>query len=153
MDLDSSLPSDINMPLVYSIKITGGLGDALMVARFVRDFQNEIDGDAYFDVYAQSPGIVSFFYENIPGFRKVFYQESYSLGLPGYDFSLIANQFVTFNEQQFSASKIVKRFPKVLEAYSVNSNIRTSIEKYISVHPYLDGAFADVATKQGKKRY
>ncbi|HDG1679447.1 TPA: hypothetical protein PFE09_004346, partial [Kluyvera ascorbata] len=41
--MDSSISSDINMPLVYSVKITGGLGDALMVARFVRDFQNELD--------------------------------------------------------------------------------------------------------------
>ncbi|HDG1679463.1 TPA: hypothetical protein PFE09_004363, partial [Kluyvera ascorbata] len=83
----------------------------------------------------------------------VFYPESYSLGLPGYDFSLVANQFVTFNEQQFNANKIVKRFPKVLDAYSFNKNTRESIEKYISVHPFLDGAFADVATKQGKRRY
>lgn len=145
--------NQLDMPQLYAIKITGGLGDALMISRLVRDLQAQIFEGFQFDIFCQTPGLVSFFFENIPGFRKCFYIESYGFGASGYDFSLIVNQFVTFDESRFNTNKIIRHFPKVFEAYSTNKKQRDKIEKFISAHPFLDGAFADVATKKGKKRY
>ncbi|QYM92305.1 glycosyltransferase family 9 protein [Dickeya zeae] len=152
-DLHEIDRSENSTPLVYAVKITGGLGDALMISRLIRDFQSEVADGFKFDIYFQSPGLVSFFYENIPGFRKCFYTESYNIGVKGYDFALIANQFVIFDESQFNSSRIIKNFPRIFESYSVNLNQRAGIQKYISAHPFLDGAFSDFATKKGKKRY
>ncbi len=148
----NSLVSE-SFPLVYAVRITGGLGDALMIARLIRDYQANVAKDFQFDIYCQSPGLVSYFYENIPGFRKCFYLESYGLGVRGYDFALMANQFVTFDMEHFNAGRVIKFFPKVFESYSTNVKERSKIEKFISAHPFLDGAFADIATKKGKKRY
>jgi hypothetical protein len=138
--------------LTYAIRITGGLGDALIIARLARDLQAEL-GPVPFDVYFQSPEAVEPFFRAIPGFRVCLDAEAFPAEVAQYSFALLANQFVTFATDHLKSSFLAKKAPKVLEYVAHTEASRKAIEKYIAVHPALDGAFADLVAPQGHKRH
>lgn len=138
--------------LTYSIRITGGLGDALIVARLVRDLQVELGEQARFDVYFHSPKLIEHFFHSINGVREICHDSIFPAVAHYYHFSLFANQYVVFYTEHIRWAVIVDRFPKVLKLVGRIESFRKPIEKYISVHPALDGAFADLAVKQGHRR-
>lgn len=138
--------------LIYSIRITGGIGDALIIARLIRDLQHELGNSAIFDVYFHSPKIVELFFQNIPGFREAIHTDAFEAVVPYYHFSLIANQFVLFVNKHINHRFLLSKSPKVLKIFGRVQNARKLIDKYIFAHPALDGAFADVAVKSGHRR-
>ncbi len=138
--------------LVYSIRITGGLGDALIAARMVRDLQKELGSQAEFDVYFHSPATIEPFFKFISGFRAAIHSDGFDATAPYYHFSLVANQFVYFLNQHLDYRFLVNRAPEVLKMVSHLESLRKPIDKYIITHPALDGAFADLAVRQGRRR-
>src|SRR5882757_9242135 len=56
--------------LQYAVRVRGGLGDALVVARYLRDLQRGFDDSVSFDVYFHSPLLVKFVFEGLQGFRQ-----------------------------------------------------------------------------------
>jgi hypothetical protein len=138
--------------LTYAIRITGGLGDALIIARLARDLQAEL-GSPQFDVYFQSPEAIEPFFRSIPGFRESLHVDAFPAVVGQYGFALLANQFVTFAKEHLNSQLLSRKAPKVLQFVAHAESARKSIEKYIAVHPALDGAFADIAAPQGYKRH
>lgn len=139
--------------LLFSVRVTGGLGDAVIISRFVRDFQNYVGRNTVFDVYFHSPSAVEIFFKQIPGFRASISDEFYNEAVECYDFSLVTNQFLWFVHENINRKRILKLAPKVLNVLSSVEKKRKPIEKYICNHPNFDGAFADLAVKSGHKRY
>lgn len=139
--------------MIYSIRITGGLGDALIIARLIRDLQRLLDNGAQFDVYFQSPQVIEPFFSVIPGFRECIHAASFHLTAPYYTFSLLANQFVTFVDEYMDHQFLIRNEPKVIRLLGNVNSVRKDIDKYIAAHPTLDGAFADLAVRGGHKRY
>jgi hypothetical protein len=139
--------------MIYAIRITGGLGDALIIARLVRDLQGVLGSDAQFDVYFQSPKVIEPFFNIIPGFRECINAASFGATAPYYTFALIANQFITFVDEHVDHRFLIQNNPKVLKIFGSVSAFRKDIDKYIAAHPALDGAFADLAVRGGHKRY
>jgi hypothetical protein len=139
--------------LVYAVRITGGLGDALIIARLVRDLQARLGPDARFDVYFQSPQVVRPFFSIIPGFRECIPAAAFHAAAPFYTFALLANQFVTFVNEHIDYAFLVRNAPEVITLVGNVAAIRQDIDKYIVAHPVLDGAFADLAVRSGHKRY
>lgn len=139
--------------VTYSLRITGGLGDALIAARLARDIQAELGGQAEFDVYFHSPKIIEPFFQSIPGFRESIHIEVFESVVPYYRFSLITNQFVTFVNEHINHRMLLKNAPKILKLFGHVQNVRKPIDKYIAAHPALDGAFADLAVRQGHRRH
>jgi hypothetical protein len=149
----ASMPDgDLAGETVYAIRITGGLGDAIIVARLARDLQATFGGKTSFDVYFLSPTIIEPFFKGIPGFRESIHIDAFLSAGPHYSFSLIANQFVTFLNEHINYRQLLRQNPKVLSLFGHVQATRKEIERYIVAHPSLDGSFADLAVRQGHTR-
>lgn len=146
----AAAPTD---PIIYCARITGGLGDALIIARFLRDFQRHIAAPAQFDIYFHSPETVRPFFSKLPGFRAILHEKNFPQFVERYDFALLTNQFLTFSNEHIKIARLIQRAPRVLECHEHIEQVRRPIEKYIINHPHLDGAFANLATKAGHKRF
>ncbi|GBR49504.1 hypothetical protein AA106556_2076 [Neokomagataea tanensis NBRC 106556] len=138
---------------VYSVYITGGLGDALMCSRMVRDLQKRLDNKLSFDIYCQSPQIAEEFFKNIPNFRKCINSDIFHDIKNYYIFAITANQFATFMTENIEYHTLLTYCPDVVNIFCTAQKNRQKIEKYIVHHPFLDGAFADTAVRLGHKRY
>lgn len=103
-------------------------------------------------MYFHSPKAIEPFFEGLNGFRESIHVEAFVSAAPYYDFAIIANQFVTFANQSLNLSTLTKIAPKVLSFFGSVEAARKGIEKYIAVHPALDGAFADLAVRKGCRR-
>ncbi len=139
--------------IIYCVKITGGIGDAVIIARFIRDFQVYIDANARYDIYFHSPDSIRLFFENLPGFRAILSDSQFQDNARQYTFALYANQFLTFLNEHIQTGEIIREAPRVMECFHHVQEIRQTIDKYITNHPNFDGAFADLAVKSGHKRY
>lgn len=140
---------------IYSILITGGLGDAIVIARAIRDLQNELKYDFNFDVFFHSPKLAKLFFSNIKGFREVINNNIFNNVKQHYTFSLIANQFITFINEEIDHKTLIKYYPKIEQIFSNIENFRKKerLDDFIKSHPFLDGAFADIQSRLGRKRY
>ncbi|OWJ60212.1 glycosyltransferase family 9 protein [Paraburkholderia caledonica] len=137
---------------VYAIRITGGLGDAIIVARLARDLQALLGSGASFDVYFLSPKTIEPFFRSIAGFRESIHIDAFPTAGPHYTFSLIANQFVTFLNEHLKYRALLNTNPKIISLFGHVQAARKEIERYIVAHPSLDGSFADLAVRQGHTR-
>lgn len=139
--------------IVFAVRITGGLGDAVIIARYVRDLLAHIEADAEFDVYFHSPHAIKVFFSRLPGFRAALHDELLHQVVMHYDFAVLANQYVTFANEHIKFERLIRLAPRALEVFSTIQDRRKDMEKYIQNHPNLDGAFADLAVRNGHSRY
>jgi len=146
-------PPRLSDEVIYGVLITGGLGDALVAARLLRDVQKMLGPGRKFDVYFQVPNVAEAFFAKIPGFRACIHSNCFEAAVPFYDFALTVNQFVTFKNEYVRHRQLLKNDPKVLKMFGQVQFARETIEKYIADHPFLDGAFADLAVRKGYQRH
>lgn len=146
-------PTPVSAKIVFAVRITGGLGDAAIIARYIRDLQVYIDAGAEFDIYFHSPQQVKIFFSKIPGFRAALHEELLRDVIMHYDFTVLANQYPTFANEHVKFERLIKLAPRALEVFSTIQERRKDIEKFIQNHPNLDGAFADLAVRTGHSRY
>lgn len=152
-DLSDAEPARLTAGVIYGVLITGGLGDALVAARLLRDVQNMLGPGRQFDVYFQAPNVAESFFAKIPGFRACIHANCFEAAVPFYDFALTVNQFVTFKNEYIRRGQLLKNDPRVLKLFGQVQFARVTIEKYILDHPFLDGAFADLAVRKGFQRH
>jgi len=139
--------------MIFAIMVTGGLGDALIVARLVRDLQMQLKNKFLFDVYFHTPKSIEPFFSNIEGFRGCLYAELFSSSVKYYAFALRANQFVTFVNEHVKYRLLMQEGFDILVLLSHVEMMRKPIDRYITAHPVLDGAFADFAVRNGSARH
>ncbi len=142
--------------LRYAVRVRGGLGDALIIARFIRDLQVLFGEKLSFDVFFHSPDVVRFVYLNISGFGEIYGEESYHDSRHNYAFSLDCNQYVSFDREVLDWSEI-NQFPEesriIHRVYKCMLLKRHECYLYIDNLPYLDGAFANREIFRGHVRY
>lgn len=141
--------------IIYSTYITGGVGDAIVIARLIRDIQLYFNNEFEFDVYFHSPNMIGHFFENIKGFREIFSDNIYEHTRYLYAFSLNSNTFINLNIEVIDSTFKLISFPKILKLYS-NIELfkkRENLKKFIDFHPLLDGAFSDIHSKFERVRY
>jgi len=146
-------PARLKEELIYGVLITGGLGDALVAARLLRDLQNMLGPGRKFDVYFQVPNVAEAFFTKLPGFRACIHSNCFEAAVSFYDFVLTVNQFVTFRNEHVRPMQLLKNDPKVLKLFGQVQFARAPIERFIVEHPFLDGAFADMAVRKGSQRH
>lgn len=135
----------------YAVKITGGIGDALVIARLIRDFQKNIENKYKFDIYYHSSKAVYPIFKGIQGFEYAIDDIEFERIRKFYTFSLICNQFVQFGDE-IKFKTIIKECPDIIYYASNIQKSRYYIEAFIQYHPLLDGAFANRQVLFGKKR-
>ncbi|MBA4708155.1 glycosyltransferase family 9 protein [Aquitalea aquatica] len=151
-DINKKIKKPNGKEKIFSVRITGGIGDAVIIARLVNDLTKQLK-DHTFDIYFQSPDIVEPFFRKIKGFRSVLHISAYEDTRQYYQFSLIANQYVHFDMKGTNLKKITQCEPSILKMYAHSEAIKAKYIRFIKSHPYLDGAFADILVETGIRRY
>lgn len=152
------LPSVSRTPVspgtcAYAIRMTGGVGDAVVIARLARDLQAALGGGWRFDVYFHNPDAIRMLFAGIEGFGQCMHDKVFDAVVGHYLFALSANHFVTFVNEHLQLRALVADAPRVVRAWAHVEVWRQPVDKFIRVHPDLDGAFADAATRAGHKRH
>jgi hypothetical protein len=144
--------------LHYAVRVRGGLGDAVIIARFLRDLQRGFDDSVSFDVYFHSPLLVKFVFESVPGFRQIHFEDSFTAVVSHYAFGLDCSQYVCFVEECINWRLIDANdaaAPLIHSMYRNVSKERKEIDLFLTNLPFLDGAFANrqVFKKLTRMRY
>lgn len=140
-------------PLIFALGIHGGIGDALIAARFIRDLQAYLGADLQFDIFFRSPKAIEPFFKNIKGFRKSLDIIIYNNVVKFYSFSIKGCQNLEFVKEHIKIDKLFEACPKIIDIYSDMERLKSTYEVYYKCAPSLDGAFADLISAKGYKRY
>ena len=143
--------SDSSSSIFICISITGGIGDVICIARWIRQVKEYFGKLIIIDVFFTSPEMTRFILQPI-GVRDVFSDLIFRRSSSDYDAVLTVNQFVISHESKFKTERILSIIP---EFYYFIKNINKSLipyQKYIEYHPELDGLFADLVVEQGLTR-
>jgi hypothetical protein len=124
-------------------KVTGGLGDYLVIARFIRDLSAHVGGFD-FDVYTTRPGPAQWIFGAVDGLRGSHNDLLFDFTLSAYDLAARVNQFVTFHDKVAQWASLRSR-PNLVRAVNKAVQFRPRIEPFIQNHPYMDGYLAQKA--------
>lgn len=136
---------------VLAMLVTGGVGDLLVMARFIRDLQKEA-GDFLFDVFCAHPEIAKWIFADVPGYLNTEFDTALRLGRlhAFYDTQLHLSQGVQIIRQD-RRSSVLKRgnFPKIFQ--NINHAVQ-NLHLYINNQPFLDNGLGRVAVYSNASR-
>lgn len=138
--------------LAIGITVSGGLGDLIVIARWMRDLAAQVEPFS-FDVFAPSPGLASWVFAAVPGFGRAYPDTLDDLAGRGYDLRLRVNQTVVVQYESVRWARL-RHAPRLLAvAAKMNaSRHRGGLEPYILHHPRLDNGLARKAVYAGRNR-
>ena len=138
--------------------LSGGLGDKIVAARYVRDFIEHC-GPITFDTYGAKPGATEFAFDGIEGLRDCFPHEDFSRTRRQYLAVFDVTDFVRMR----SLSPLFATDARQRELLDNLRGIGRSIETFtqpirnfanmVSNHPHLDNLLAQTSVAKGYKRY
>jgi len=137
--------------LYLAIRITGGIGDAVCIARWINQVKQCVGESVVIDVFFTSPELTRFILLSA-GVRGVFSDLIFRRVSLSYDVYLIANQFITPYGFEFNYQRIVTIAPKFVAFLNNIIESQLPYQRYIDHHPRLDGLFADVVVANGLNR-
>lgn len=137
------------VPMI-GVKVSGGLGDYVVIARFLRDLRTAC-GDLAFDVYATQPDQAEWIFRSTGGLRACHDDMLFDFTLDSYDLAARASQFVVFQERAAKWSTL-HRHPRLARAVAHAMRYRPKLEPFIERHPFLDGFLAQKAVYANRTR-
>ncbi len=132
-------------PLLLGIRITGGVGDCVVVARFLRDMAHWLDGEVCFRIRPSGPKNIGFLFSSLPG--AVLDSERDAV-----DAEMTINQFIFWDPGQISWEAVGRKSSAFLRLVAEAEGRTKEIAKYRAIHPFLDGAYANLAALRGIRR-
>ncbi len=136
--------------ILVAFAISGGLGDNLVIARFIRDLCIYV-GEIEFDVYSPTQGLTAWAFTNVPGFRSAFYDISFGQVAGDYDVAFRLNQAAVVH-QELIHWHLVRRNHKLMSVIDNLVRFRPKVDAFISQHPWLDNFLARMAVFAGGSR-
>jgi Glycosyltransferase family 9 (heptosyltransferase) len=130
--------------------VTGGLGDYLVMARFLRDVALQV-GDMHFDIFAPDPKLASWAFRNVAGFHAAYHDISFEQALADYDASFRLNQFAVVYADEVRW-KSVREHPDLMQLLHNLIQYRPKIDLFVDRHPWLDNFLARTAVFSGATR-
>jgi len=143
--------SDSSSSIFICISITGGIGDVICIARWIRQVKEHFGMLIIIDVFFTSPEMTRFILQPI-GVRDVFSDLIFRRSSSDYDAVLTVNQFVISHESKFKTERILSIIPEFNYFIKDINKSLIPYQKYINYHPELDGLFADLLVEQGLTR-
>ncbi|HVZ10613.1 glycosyltransferase family 9 protein [Rhodopila sp.] len=135
------------VPLL-GIRVTGGLGDYLTIARFVRDLADAAGGIAAdaaggiaFDIYCTAPARAQWVFAAVPGLRACYDDILFDAAMAQYDVALWAGSFVLIHQDTVRWDRVRSR-PGLLRAVEAAIRYQPKIDLFIRHHPQTDGFLA-----------
>ena len=148
VDIERTVTED-GPPLV-AFKITGGIGDMIVAARYIRDLLASVE-PFRFDVYCKQPAVAEWIFSGFPQFRAAYLELSFHYLKSEYAAALWTTQFVLFYAEDANWSLIRQR-PKLAATLQSIVKFRGTIDPIVNAHPYLDGHLSQVATYMNRRR-
>ncbi len=132
------------------LRVSGGLGDYLTIARFVRDL-SRFGGGFTFDIYCTDPARAKWVFSGVPGLRSCYDDILFDAAMPKYDLAAWIGQFIIFFEDVAKWDRLRAR-PDLAQAARNAIRYRPKIELFIKNHPQLDGFLAQKAIYSNASR-
>lgn len=138
----------------YAVYLGGGLGDALVGSRFIRDFQQALDHVCTFDVYFVPNNCKSaLLFQSIKGFEKGYTLEISPAAVSYYDFTLKVIPSVVLVDDRINYHVLEKRCPEVLKRLDHLKMAQKEIDYFLARGWNGMGLFSDWSVKQQQKCY
>lgn len=138
--------------LAIAITVSGGLGDLIVIARWMRDLAAGVEPFS-FDVFAPAPSLATWVFAPIPGFGRAYPDTLDDLAGRGYDLRLRVNQTVVVRYESVRWARLRKAPRMLAVAAKMNAaRHRGGLEPYILNHPRLDNGLARKAVYAGRNR-
>lgn len=132
--------------------ITGGVGDLIVAARFVRDLL-AATGGGEFSVFYSSPKTAEVIFGSIPGFVSAHPEQLYTYAYDFFHYALKINQFIHIDKAppltEFRVQNTSRLVVEFLENYE-RSILPLSVLR--DHHPSLDGTLGRYAVLKGHSR-
>lgn len=141
-----------NGDMVIAITVSGGIGDLIVYARFMRDLAAEA-GPFVFDVFASRPLIAEWVFGAVPGFASAFPDSLEPFAARAYDLELRVNQGLSLSGEATNWARLrqAPRMLSVLDAIQ-HSALAKDMALYLKYHPRLDNGMARKAVLAGRQR-
>jgi hypothetical protein len=136
-----------------AVRILGGVGDYIVIARFLRDIATFVE-PAVFDVYSNKPALVKWIFAPVPGFRSSYDEAAFLPTSGAYTVMAQISQFVIIHDLSVAGGAL-QRFPRLQQIVRTIQRSRLSIESVIAEHPRLDNFLAQKAVfaNRGRRDY
>jgi hypothetical protein len=123
--------------------LTGGLGDYVVIARFIRDVVEHV-GQLRFDVFSPNPVLANWAFAEIAGFNCAYYDMLFEHIKPEYDLCLRVNQFVLVY-QEHVRWRSIRNNQALMHIIERLHHSRPKIEMFVERHPLMDNFLARAA--------
>lgn len=123
-----------------AIRVIGGIGDYIVLARFARDLAARTEGFG-FDIYASNPGLADWLFGSLPGFRQSYHDILFETSRKRYDAALRADHVVIAYPDSLEWSRLSES-PLLAAAIRRIIQYRPKIEIFIKHHPNMDNFLA-----------
>ena len=145
-----NLCSMSSVPII-GIRILGGAGDYIVIARFLRDLAEAI-GPSRFDLYSNKPKLATWIFASLPGIRHSFDEATFAPVQAGYTLAAQISQFLLIEEHWIRPDSLrqhrdLQRIVAKVRAF------RPVIEPIIAEHPRLDSFLAQKAIFANRSRH
>lgn len=136
--------------LHLAFAISGGLGDTLVIARFLRDLAAHIGG-MQFDVFAANPSQAAWVLKDVVGLRALYHDISFDQTLAEYDVAMRVNQSAVIYQDYIRWSS-VRRNHNLSQVIDSLVRFRPKIDVFVDRHPWFDHFLARTAVFEGATR-
>jgi ADP-heptose:LPS heptosyltransferase len=141
-----TVPGEVTL----AVLISGGVGDTIVIARFIRDLMQAAPG-ASVDVFLARPANAAQVFAAIPGFRHAYHDALFEPLRAEYDVALRANQTIVVHEENLNWPAL-RHAPGLVAALREMRRARADIEDFIQLHPARDNFLARKVVFSGKDR-
>ena len=142
--------NDSPLPLV-AIKVTGGVGDLVVAARYVRDLAAHVE-PMHFDLYCSNPATASWYLPRFRGLQKVSSEFLFDHLRGEYPLALWTCQYVIYFVETVDWKRL-RGYPRLAATLGAIEKSRRPIEPLIANHPYLDNHLGQMAAFSNFKRF
>ncbi len=133
-----------------AVKITGGLGDYIVAARYLRDLAAQVEPFS-FDLYSGNPDIAAWIFASVPGFSNSYTEFLFDELRRKYDLALWVMHFIVVYAE-FAAWRKLRRNQKLCDAIQSISKFGAQFAPFIQHHPRWDNFLARQAVYMNLQR-
>lgn len=138
----------LGVPLV-AIKVSGGVGDYVVAARFLRDLCASVEPCHLF-IYANSPPRAEWLFSRLSGYQASYADSLFDTDAASYDFAISINTLVTVRPA--GLTEALRGAPKLLAMRAAIWRHQKPLSPFIDHHPRLDNGLAHIAVFTGSTR-
>jgi hypothetical protein len=143
--------------ILVAFRITGGIGDHLIAARFVRDLI-AVAGEFRFDIYSSRPEVAAWVFGSMPQFNQAYDEYFCWHGrhyYRHYPLALWVQQFVVVMHDTVQWPLLNRRHPKLVRICEASDRFRHArdLGEILHAHPRLDGLLGSKARFMDRSRH